>query len=210
MKDLFGDLEDLGDLFGHDIPMREVETTHKISPRKLALQNKRAMISKMKKEKAHRVLEALPAPGEALHIVSNGAFNYWNFVPLIAELSPSPVKDCYFSTWTMNRDCTIELLALLDEGKLERVSLITGLYFKRREAAVYSHLVLGLSKRGMRLRSLENHAKIALMAAPPNYYVMEVSANFTNNPRIEQNVITNDEDLWRFHAEWIEEVLNAE
>ena len=210
MKDLFGDLDDVGDLFGSDMLQQQVETTHKISARKLVMQNRRELISKLKKQKAKKVLESLPAPGVALHIVSNGAFNYWNFVPLIAELAPRAITEAYFSTWTMNRACCVELFSLMDEGKLGKVSLITGLYFKRREAAVYTHLMTGLAKRGMRLRSLENHTKVTLMAAPPDFYVMEGSANFTNNPRIEQNTITNDETLWRFHAEWIEETLNAE
>ena len=46
-----------------------------------------------------------------------------------------------------------------------------------------------------------------LFEAPPDFIVIEGSANFTANPRLEQNVMVNDEDLFRFHAEWMEEMF---
>ena len=204
------DLEYLGSLFAPDFPTDEIETTHRISSRKLVIQRRREMISRTRREKAAEILDRLPVPGEHFHIISNGDFDYWNLVPIICELAGKPIIDAYFSTWTMNRQCTLEMLDLLDEGRIERASFVTGLYFKRRESAVYATLLGGLTKRGLRIRSMKNHAKVILLAAPPDYYVMEGSANFTNNPRIEQNIVANDRELWEHHQGWIEDVLGAE
>jgi hypothetical protein len=50
----------------------------------------------------------------------------------------------------------------------------------------------GLIERGQRFLCFENHTKIMLLAAPPDWLVMEGSANFTANRRLEQNTISND------------------
>jgi hypothetical protein len=103
-----------------------------------------------------------------------------------------------------------ELLALFDAGKVRKVAMLTGTYFLRRESAVATTLQEGLRDRGQRFRAFGNHAKVILLAAPPDYLTFEGSANFTANPRLEQNVITNDRDLYEFHASWMERFLPKE
>lgn len=36
---------------------------------------------------------------------------------------------------------------------------------------------------------------------------MEGSANWTANPRTEQNIITNSRDVYEFHKSWLEEMF---
>lgn len=100
-----------------------------------------------------------------------------------------------------------ELLGLFDQGKLKRVAILTGTYFKRRESAVANTLIEGLRVRGQRYVAFQNHTKVMLMAAPPDYLVMEGSANFTANPRLEQTVFSNDWGLFDFHQRWMESML---
>ena len=121
------------------------------------------------------------------------------------------VAEFYGSTWTLNRANARELLELMDAGTLGKVAVVTGVYFKRREAAVYTTLVEGLATRGGRYMALENHAKVALLGNPDTdtWIVVEGSANWTANPRIEQNVVSNDRDLFEFHRAWMESVLPA-
>ena len=40
-----------------------------------------------------------------------------------------------------------------------------------------------------------------------DYIVMEGSANWTANPRLEQFTVTNSRPLYDFHREWMEEML---
>ena len=107
----------------------------------------------------------------------------------------------------MNRANVTELLDLYDAGKVRAVAILTGTYFKRREAAVCNTLVSGLLDRGQRYRAFQNHAKVLLLAAPPDFLTIEGSANFTANPRLEQSVVTNDRELYDFHRSWFEEML---
>jgi predicted metallo-beta-lactamase superfamily hydrolase len=201
---------DLDSIFAGDFASDEVESLEGISSRKLVVHHKRDMINRLRKETAAEIVGRLPKPGEAYHIVSNGSFDYWQVVVAIARLLGRPVEAFRASTWTMNRGNVLELLKMIDEGTLREVGFLTGIYFKRRESAVYATLMEGLIKRKQRLRCLENHAKVAVFIAPPHYIVLEGSANFTANPRIEQNMIVNCQELAEFHKAWIDEVLSHE
>ena len=101
----------------------------------------------------------------------------------------------------------VEMLELYDKGKISNIALMTGLYFKRRETAVYATILQGLKKRKQRYAAFKNHAKIILMAAKSNFITIEGSANFTGNPRLEQYVLTNDKILYEFHRHWMESIL---
>ena len=172
----------------------------------LSRPRRRLQLRALRQEKLEEFFHELPQPGETLHVVSNGTFDYWNFAPVILQMLARPAA-FYGSTWTMNRSNVLQLLSLYDQKKLTSVTMFSGLYFKRREPAVYTTLASGLIDRGQRFLCFENHTKIMLIGAPPDWIVIEGSANFTANPRLEQNTVTNDQQLFQFHREWMEELL---
>jgi hypothetical protein len=110
----------------------------------------------------------------------------------------------------MNRQNVLDLMGLIDAGKIQTCRMLTGTYFKRRESAVYAQLITGLAARGQRYVAFNNHTKIALLhsASPEhNYIVFEGSANWTANPRLENYTVTNSESLYTFHKGWMDEML---
>ena len=186
----------------------KLETVRQIDgPRILSRRPRRRTLSALRSEELAAFFTRLPEPGESLHIVSNGRFDYWHFVPVSIALLGRPAEALYGSTWTMNRANVAELLALFDSGKVKSVAVLTGTYFKRRESSVCNTLTTGLLDRGQRFRAFQNHAKVLLIAAPPDFLTIEGSANFTANPRLEQSVVSNDEALYQFHRSWFEEML---
>jgi len=153
------------------------------------------------------VVPEAPAAGESIHVLSDARFDFWTWVPQMADWLPGAVT-LYCSTWTVSRQNVVELFSLWDRGKFRDVAFLTGLYFKRRESAVYATLLQGLRDRGGRYRCSPNHTKVLLLADDAgNYLTCEGSANLTSNPRLEQYVITNDRSLYEFHREWMEELL---
>lgn len=192
------------DIYGN----ADSETTETVSTRVLKHQEKEKLRDAMKKEKAGDILQELPKVGETLHIISNGTFDYWTFVPIIIGLLGGRSDEGWFSTWTLNRANCNELFEIFDRGELGKIHFLTGLYFKRRETAVYAKLITGIQERGGRYKALENHAKIILLTNGHDYITMEGSANFTANPRIEQNTITNIKAVYDFHKEWMDEILS--
>jgi hypothetical protein len=117
------------------------------------------------------------------------------------------VGEFYFSTWTMNLSNTRELFKLFDDGKVKTVNALVGLYFKKRESAVFNELYEGLKSRGQRIFSNENHSKITLLSNGIDFITICGSANFTANPRIEQFTIHNSKQLFEFHKEWMDEII---
>jgi hypothetical protein len=186
------------------------ESSHMITPRVHRRAAKEKTIAATKRQTLREVMPTLPEPGYVYHIVSNGRFDYWTWIPVMLDYM-GHATEFYGSTWTLNRANAVDLIGLIDAGKIKKASVLTGLYFKRRETAVYATLLQGLAGRGMRYTALENHAKVALLgnAETDTWIVIEGSANWTANPRIEQNVVANDHNLYNFHREWMEECLTS-
>lgn len=192
-------LEDQGDL----------ETTGSVKPRIIVRRPIRRNLTATKTEELEAFLTSLPKRGESLHIVSNGTFDYFQFLPVCLKLLGRTAAEFYWSTWTMNRDNVGELLSLFDRGRIQKVSVLTGTYFKRRESAVATTLIEGLAARRQRYVAFQNHTKVMLLGAAPDWIVMEGSANFTANPRLEQTVLSNDRKLYDFHKRWMEDMLST-
>ncbi len=162
----------------------------------------------LRREALAEVVPTLPQPGTSVHIVANGNYDFWTWCPHLLELLETPAR-VWASTWTMNRGNALELLALIDAGSIETLVLLTGLYFKRRESAVYATLVEGLQERGQRYLALRNHAKVLVLRTAEAGIVVEGSANFTANPRVEQYVLTACPELADFHAGWMQDAVDG-
>lgn len=180
------------------------------APRAMRRIAKRRMMNGDRETHLRDMLAAAPAVGESIHIISAGKFDFWTWVPVMLQWI-GKTDALYCSTWTLSRANALDLFAAHDAGLIAKgqVHFLTGVYFKRRETAVYSMLLQGLTERGGRYKAFENHAKVLLLcnAASGTYITVEGSANLNSNPRLEQYVITNERGLHDFHRAWMEEAL---
>ncbi len=161
-----------------------------------------------KKRTLKQCLRRFPRPGEYFHVVNDARYDFYTMLPTIIDRLGT-LEECYITTWTMNRNNVVDLLHHIDTGRIKKCTLVTGLYLKRRHTEVYVKLTQGLRNRGHRYLAFKNHCKI-LMCKPENeeHIVVEGSANFTANPRMEQYIITDNEALYMFHKRWIQEAFN--
>lgn len=178
-----------------------------ITARKKKMDLRQRMRSAMKTEMAEEIVTEIPKPGESIHYITNGKFDYWTFIPILVGLMGGS-SETYMSTWTMNRSNALELMDLYDAGKIQNITFITGDYFKKRESVCYALLITELIKRGQKFKAFMNHAKVTCLSNGHDFLVMEGSANYTSNPRIEQTTITNSKELFYFHADWISNAFN--
>lgn len=174
-------------------------------------QAKISTINAMKRKFAIEHIGRLPEPSESIHIVTNARFDFWDWVPAILKIAePRIAEEWYGSTWILNRRNAVELLTLYDEGKIRSIAMITGIYFKRRESAVFATLYEGLMQRGQRFKACLNHSKWFTMRLDDGTGItVESSANFTENGNVETHVYTNDRGLFEFHKSWATDLLNA-
>lgn len=183
-------------------PARSAIIKKQIRKERIRLKAKKK--NQVKRSELMKQFPSLPGPGEALHIVSSGNFDFWTFIPYILEMTGT-IEEAYISTWSLDYDITVDILDLLDIRKIRHISVLTGLYFKRRETSVYATLVEGLQKRGHRYVAFENHAKVTLLQNEAFSLVVEGSANMTANPRLEQFIVHNSQELLDFHKSWMDE-----
>lgn len=193
---------------------QELETQHRpksrimrtsLSHRQMKIHLKAKQKNKIKLEHLEALLPSLPASGWQYHVISSGNFDFWTYVPHLVNLA-GRFDEFYCSTWTMSRDVAVDMLRLYDQGRIGKISLMTGVYFKRRETAVYALILQGLINRGQRFISFENHTKIMLLGSNEHKIVLEGSANLTANPRVEQFIISHSEQLYNFHKTWMDEM----
>ena len=163
----------------------------------------------MQKESVAKTVPAL-SPGDCWHIVSNGSWDYWRLIPLIIERH-GPASRLTASTWVMSRRNVDELCKLMQAGQIGHLDLVVGEHFKNTAGAPYATLVHGLAAFPGRWRmfSVQTHAKIAVVESEGYCIVVEGSANWTANPRIENNIIAWDAHLGSFHKSWISELLEG-
>jgi len=189
----------------------ELESRETIDNKIYAQKDRRIeMLNILKKEKLQEVMKGLPEKNISYHLVSNGTYDFFTHIPLMVEYMGGKIDEYYGSTWTMNRANAKTILEMYDNETVKKIRVITGLYFKRRESAVYALLLSGLLERGQKFKCFKNHSKISLLGdyQNNNFIVIEGSANYTANPRVEQFVINNDKKLYEFHKNWMDNYIN--
>lgn len=177
------------------------KTTHK------TVGNRIETKSKLKREAVAEVINEKLEKNVSLHIVSNGRFDYWNIVVRIIEIHNLYKSEFYGSTWTMNHENVTSFFHLMDSQKIQKATMLVGLYFMNREPDVYDTLRNGIQNRGGKIQALDVHSKIVLLSNENDFIVFEGSANFTANPRIEQFVLNNNKELYNFHKGWMDDCI---
>lgn len=144
--------------------------------------------------------------GYSYHYLTAGDIDFMSFLSLIIE-KHGPLEDCYASTWTMSReDCEL-LDTWLAGGQIRAYTMFVGEYLHSRKTDIYYTLTRLMRKHGCRLKMFANHCKIIAAHAGDFYAVVEGSANFTTNPRTENQTITVDRELYEFYRAFFEDIL---
>ena len=199
----------IDDILGTGGPADPLETQHMPAAGVHRRPSPRRRFERIKQKQTLRdVIADPPSPGETIHVIGTGLYDFWTFVPQFIDwIGRAARLTC--STWTLSRPNAVELFEIWDAGRIGTADFLTGLYFKRRETAVYTMLLEGIRARGGRYRAFRNHAKVLLLENPERdaWITVEGSANLTGNPRLEQYTITNDRALYDFHRTWTEEAF---
>jgi hypothetical protein len=147
-----------------------------------------------------------PAPGESLHALSDGTYNFATWLPQIVAWFDH-IDELDLVTWTTSRHAAEELLSLHQAGKITRLNLYLSHFFRSRDPSTYAYLRQNLHPPNT-FHAFPNHAKILLAAnrATDHYLAIETSANLNTNPRYEQYTITHDRNLWQFHRDWLAQI----
>lgn len=181
-------------------------------PRTVRRAERRRMIRLEREGKAAAHIERLPEPGEDIVLILTGVYHGWDIVEAILQLAGgATVAECYLATLGFNRTQTRHLADLLDSGRIGRLTFVVSEMFAQKNATEYDFMAEMIQGRGHRLANTRNHAKLMLFRlSDGRHIVTHGSLNLRRCNSFEQLVITQDADLYRFFAAFLEEVIAGE
>ncbi len=164
--------------------------------------------SYIKQENALDILPHLPNSGERTHCILRGDFVLCSIIPVILQ-ARGAVEHLRVASLGVSKANTDTLAALLDRKMVGRLSILTSHYFSAVDREdIFAYCCRELEKRGGRISVSRVHAKVLLIAAGQDHFVIEGSANLRANDGIEQITIYNDPELHSFHAGWMDHVAD--
>lgn len=157
-------------------------------------------------EEALEHVVALPAVGEALHLIMGGEHTALDLILACQHLAREPIA-LEAATLSMNLGNAGRLLESIDAGALSSARIVVSEFFAANDRDQFNAIQERLAARGQKIVACRNHAKVALLAGKKLRLVIEGSGNLRSCSRVEQATIFNSPSLYDFHAAWIEHLL---
>jgi hypothetical protein len=159
---------------------------------------------------AGEALDVLPAEGESLHAIMTGLYDLLHLLIVLLGRFASPCATMRVGTLSLSRRNVQEMAALLDDGKVRRLDLLTSDFFRKHDDDIFAELVQEFHARGQRVAAARSHAKVVTMALEDGRrYVLEGSANLRTNHNAEQFALARDPDLHGFYDAWLAGMVSA-
>ncbi len=152
-------------------------------------------------------LITLPKENEVYKLISfAGGFASINFVLAVAE--KENIEELTITSLRVGRKQLQLLDSLYKQGKLNKATFIVGTLMKEnaKRYTYYDDLEKISDKNNWEVKAVNNHSKIVLMKTKDNYYVLETSSNFNDNPKIEQFSFENSKELYEFYYNILKEI----
>ena len=133
---------------------------------------------------------------EVIHLVSAGAWSTHELLMyLLGITGPARVL---IATWTMTETPARSILDAMQAGLITDMKCIMDVRMEKKPA------VLQLAKFNMsQVRLSQSHAKVFVIQNDEWGISVSGSMNFTENPRIEQGVISTNKAIAEFHSHWM-------
>ncbi len=156
--------------------------------------------------RAAEVVPHLPGPGESLHTLLVGFFDFALVLSCVLKSRPVPCESLRVATLSFSKRNVQELCGWLDSGLVQRLVLLSSDFMKEGNPDTYYGAVKELAEaRGQAVAAARCHAKVATLAfADGLRLVFEGSMNLSTNRNVEQMAVVNDAGLHDWHAAWID------
>lgn len=149
----------------------------------------------------------LPKQGEQLRLITMKSFNAIAFIELIASIEP--VAEMILIIFAINYQAAQKIIELKNSGCIKNIQLIVSSVRNAGYTIKSKSIKLLSEEKDIKLIFVNSHAKISCLRTRNNFYIIEGSGNFSYNGRIEQYVIDNDEKLFNFTKNWVNEMINS-
>lgn len=150
--------------------------------------------------------QKMPEPDEEYKLISAGGFSVASIVLYCAEIQE--IDKLYISTLRVGKKELRALVEAAEEGMIKKVKILCGSIMKKdsvvgKSYGYWDELSKTCKNQKWGLKIANNHSKVVLMQCGKDYYVIETSSNFNENPKMEQFSICNDKKLFDFYKDAI-------
>ena len=119
------------------------------------------------------------------------------------------ITEMYLATWTISKQNIKRIKEAIESGKLKQLTMVFSSTLKGANPALYASLVGSLKPfNNVKLKEINSHAKTFSISNGKDYITVSGSANWSENPRIENFLILNDIDLFNHHKDWMSELTD--
>lgn len=142
---------------------------------------------------------------ECIHLISSDNFGSIELAKCLTKrINPNYI--C-FTTWSYNEDFIQFVESQLAKGV--EIDFFVDKSIKTRKSHLYAQIVdLTFKYETFKIKIHHMlHAKVTIMGSFDSHVIIEASANYSKNQRIENFTITNDLELFNFHKNWMHKLI---
>ena len=163
----------------------------------------------IKPTNAQEVIRNIPGPGETVHAVLRGNFVLGDILPyLLSYTGYCPLLR--ISSLSISKHNAETLRDLVTGGKVGRTMLIVSHWLKGgHEDTAYRQILTTIGDTGQ-VKAARCHAKMILVRSADFDIVIGGSANLRSCDSLEQITISNDPEVYDFHAAWMDEMRDEQ
>jgi|GEM_PF-791190 hypothetical protein len=146
---------------------------------------------------------------KTIHCLISGDFIFGDFFEAFAVKNNLKINDLTISTSSISQDNVDSLANLFNGDYLDMLNIIVSDYFWRnnRQNAPYIYENLDIDNK-FQLAVANIRTKISLMKIGDMKFVIKGSANFRSSRSIEEFTIECSDELYDFHKEWHDFILD--
>lgn len=150
----------------------------------------------------------LPTENKYFAIKTNGTSDCGSIFSYILE-EWIEIQEMYLATWTISKQNIKRLKEAIESGRLKELTLVFSSTLKGANPALYASLVGSLKDfSNVKLKEINSHAKTFSVTNGKDFITVTGSANWSENPRIENFLILNDKSLFEHNKEWMSELTD--
>lgn len=200
------------DLFNFD-RSEVLSTTEKLEVKAMKTEKKQFARMSVRNDNFKNIMRevgGLPNHNEMIAIKTDGTSDCGSIFSYILD-EWDVIEDFYVATWTISKANVKRIREALKTGKIKKMTMVFSSTLKAANPALYAHLVGELKPfEFCHLKEINSHAKTFSITNGKDFITVSGSANWSENPRIENYLIINDKPLFEHHAEWMAELANLE
>jgi hypothetical protein len=175
--------------------------------RQRAREFKASLRRKAQLKRAAEMVPHLPGPGESLHTLLTGYFDFALVLTCVLRFRPVPCEHARIATLSFGGKNVQEMAGWLDSGIVHRLTLLCSYFMEKACPDEYRAAVAELVERRRQIvGSARCHAKVITLAfADGLRLVFEGSAHLRTNRNMENLCVISDPELHDWHAQWIDQ-----